>query len=65
MTRLGCPMEVLTGDAGVGGGAPPAAVMIEYCCAIANELPASSKVPHSFPTDLDIYTSSPDRVFKR
>jgi len=38
-------------------------VIIEYCCAIANELPASSKV-HSFPTDLDIYTSSPDREFE-
>jgi hypothetical protein len=57
-------MDVLSGAAGVGGGAPPAAVIIEYCCAIANELLASSKVPHSFPTDLDIYTSSPDRVFE-
>jgi len=44
----------LVAPTGVGGGAPPAAVLNEYCCASAKELPASSKNPHSFPTGLDI-----------
>jgi len=57
-------MEVLVAATGVVGGAPPAAVVKVYCCAIANELPASSKIPHSFPTGLNIYTSLPVRVFE-
>jgi hypothetical protein len=57
-------MEMPTADAGVEGGAPPAAVYIEYCCAHVKEPPANSKVPHSFPTDLNIYTSSPVRVIE-
>jgi hypothetical protein len=64
MTRLGCPMEMPTAPVGVAGGAPPAAVYIEYCCAHAKEPPASSKIPHSFPTDLNIYNSSPVRVIE-
>ena len=54
VTRFGCPIEVLVAVTGVGGGAPPAAVVNVYCCANAKELPASSQIPHSFPTGLDI-----------
>jgi hypothetical protein len=57
-------MDVLVAATGVGGGAPPATVVNVYCCANAKELPASSKIPHSFPTGLDIYTSVPVRVFE-
>ena len=35
-------METLAAAAGVAGGAPPATVDMEYCCASAMEAPASS-----------------------
>src|ERR1035437_10179200 len=43
-TRAGCPMEILAAAAGVAGGAPPATVDMEYCCASAMEAPASSEM---------------------
>jgi hypothetical protein len=54
MTRFGCPIEVLAAAAGVGGGAPPATVEIEYCCPSATWLAAISEIQHSFANGFDI-----------
>src|SRR5271157_175553 len=53
-TRRGWPMEVPVAATGVGGGAPPATVVIEYCCPSATEAPAS----HRKIADLCMYTLS-------
>jgi hypothetical protein len=37
-------METVEAAAGVAGGAPPATVEMEYCCASAMEAPASSEM---------------------
>src|SRR5436305_14841506 len=37
-TPAGPPIEALSAATGVGGGAPPATVEIEYCCPKAAEL---------------------------
>jgi hypothetical protein len=37
-------METLAAAAGVAGGAPPATVDMEYCCASAIEAPANREM---------------------
>ena len=49
-------MEVLAAVAGVAGGAPPATVEIEYCCAKASAAPASSR--RNFACACSLETSS-------